>query len=131
MCQKKAKNKINLQQCISLHITLPQIIRLQNDPQAIKIMFPAAQNDLAKNAREKPKPKQTCNSAFHYILPCHKLYLYKTTHKHSKLCSQLLKMAKPKMPEKAKNKTNLQQCISLVQFTTYYPSTNYTFTKRH
>ena len=44
-CQKVAKNKTNLQQCISLHITLPQIIPLQNDTQAIKIMFPAAVND--------------------------------------------------------------------------------------
>ena len=30
-CQKKAKNETNLQQCISIHITLPQIITLQND----------------------------------------------------------------------------------------------------
>ena len=43
-CQKKAKNKTNLQQCISLHITLPQIIPLQNDTQALKIMLPAAEN---------------------------------------------------------------------------------------
>ena len=42
---EKAKNKTNLQQCISLHITLPQIIPLQNDTQALKIMFPATQNE--------------------------------------------------------------------------------------
>ena len=52
--KKKAKTK-NLQQCISIHITLPQIIPLQNDTQALNIMFPAAQNDYAKNAK---KPKQ-------------------------------------------------------------------------
>ena len=50
---EKAKNKTNLQQCISLHITLPQILPLQNDPQALKIMFPAAQNDLAKKCKKK------------------------------------------------------------------------------
>ena len=43
--RKKPKNKTNLQQCISLHITLPQIMPLQNDTIALKIMFPAAQND--------------------------------------------------------------------------------------
>ena len=42
---EKGQNQNNLQQCISLHITLPQIIPLQNDTQAFKIMFPAAQND--------------------------------------------------------------------------------------
>ena len=30
---------------ISLHITIQKIIRLQNDTQALKIMFPATQND--------------------------------------------------------------------------------------
>ena len=40
-----AKNKTNLQQCISLRITLPQIIPLQNDTQALKTMVPATQND--------------------------------------------------------------------------------------
>ena len=38
---------------------------------------------------------------FHYKLPFHKLYLYKTTLKHKKLCSKLLKMTKPEMPEKS------------------------------
>ena len=32
--RKKAKNKTNLQQCISLHITLPQIVPLQNNNKA-------------------------------------------------------------------------------------------------
>ena len=43
--KNKAKNKTNLLQYISLHITLPQIIPLQNDTQALKIMFPAPQTD--------------------------------------------------------------------------------------
>ena len=43
--QIKAKNKTNFQQCISSNITIPNNIRLQNDPQALKIMFPATQND--------------------------------------------------------------------------------------
>ena len=42
--KNKAKNKTNLQQCISLHITLSQITRLQNDTKTIKIMFPATKN---------------------------------------------------------------------------------------
>ena len=66
----------------------------------MKIMFPATKIDYSKNARKKPKTKQTCNSVFHYILPFHKLYLYKTTPKHLKLCSQLLKMTKPKNARK-------------------------------
>ena len=41
---EKAKKKTNLQRCVSLHIALPQIISLQNDTQAFKIMFPAAKN---------------------------------------------------------------------------------------
>ena len=41
----KAKNKTNLQQRVSLRITLPKIILLQNDTKALKIMFPAAKND--------------------------------------------------------------------------------------
>ena len=52
---EKPKNETNSQQCISLHITLPQIMPAQNDTKALKIMFPAAQNDEAKNAK---KPKQ-------------------------------------------------------------------------
>ena len=42
---QKAKKKTNLQQSISLHITLPQIIPLQNDTRASKIMFLATQID--------------------------------------------------------------------------------------
>ena len=53
--RKKAENKTNLLQYISLQFTFPQIIPLQNDTQALNIMFPAAQNDEAKNAK---KPKQ-------------------------------------------------------------------------
>ena len=72
---QKAKKKTNLQQSISLHITLPQIIPLQNDTKALKIMFPATQNDCAKNVRKKPKTKLTCNSTFHFSLHFYKLYL--------------------------------------------------------
>ena len=60
---EKAKNNTNLQQCISLHITLPQIIPLQNNTQALKIMFPAAQNDKIKNAK---KPKQNKLATVHF-----------------------------------------------------------------
>ena len=42
---EKAENKTNLQQCIAPHITLPQIIPLQNDTKALKIMFPATKQD--------------------------------------------------------------------------------------
>ena len=45
MPEKKLKTKAYLQQCISLHITLPQIMPAQSDTKAIKIMFQAAQND--------------------------------------------------------------------------------------
>ena len=65
--------------------------------------------------------------AFHVILPFHKLYVYKTTHTHSKLRSQLLKTTKSKMPEKSQK----QNKLTTVHFTTYYSSKNYTFTKRH
>ena len=65
--------------------------------------------------------------AFHVILTLHKLYLYKTTHKHYKLCSQLLNPTKTKMPEKSQK----QNKLATVHFTTYYPVTNYTFTKGH
>ena len=59
IAKKKAKNKINLQQCISLHIILSQIKLLQNDAKILKIMFPAAKNDWAKNAKNKAKNKTT------------------------------------------------------------------------
>ena len=42
---KKPKIKTNLQQCILLYITLPQIVPLQIDTKALKVMFPAAKND--------------------------------------------------------------------------------------
>ena len=74
-----------MQHSVSLNIARPQIIALQKDTQALKIMFPATQNDKAKNARKKPKTKQTCNSTFHNILPFHKLCLYKTATKHKKI----------------------------------------------
>ena len=41
--QKKLVTKTNLQQCISLHITLKQIKPLQNDAKVLKIMFLAAE----------------------------------------------------------------------------------------
>ena len=37
------------------------------------------------------------------------------------------KMTKPKVPEKSQK----QNQLATVHFTTYYPSTNCTFTKRH
>ena len=76
---RKAKNKTNLQQRVLLRITLSKITLLQNDTNALKIMFPAAKNDWAKNAKKKPKTKKTCYSTFPYIFPFHKLCLYKTT----------------------------------------------------
>ena len=42
---KKPKNNTNSQQCISLHITLPQIMSVHNDTKTLKIMFQAAKND--------------------------------------------------------------------------------------
>ena len=60
---EKAKNKTKLQQRISLRITLPKIILLQNDTKALKIMFPAAKNDWAKNAKNKAKK----TNFLHYI----------------------------------------------------------------
>ena len=44
-CQKMPKNKTNLQQCNSSHITIPKIIHFQNDAQELKIMFPATKID--------------------------------------------------------------------------------------
>ena len=52
---EKPKNETNSQQCISLHITLPQIMPAQNDTKALKIMFPAAQNDEAKMPKSQNK----------------------------------------------------------------------------
>ena len=42
---KKPKNKTNSQQCISLDITLPQIMPVQNDTKALKIRLHLFQND--------------------------------------------------------------------------------------
>ena len=42
---RKKPKKTNLQQCISLHITLTQIMPLQNDTNVLEFMFPAAKND--------------------------------------------------------------------------------------
>ena len=50
MLEKKPKTKTNLQECNSLHVTLPQIVPLQNKTKALKIRFPVAKNDKAKNA---------------------------------------------------------------------------------
>ena len=60
-----------MQQCVSLRIILPKIIPLLNDTGALNIMFPATQNNKAKNARKKPKTKtnlQQCTS-LHITLP--------------------------------------------------------------
>ena len=42
---EKAKNKTNLQHRVLLRITLPKSVLLQSDTKALKIMFPAADND--------------------------------------------------------------------------------------
>ena len=55
--ERKPKTKTNLQQCISLHITLPQIVPLQNDTKALKIMFPAAEKWLSQKCKKKAKIK--------------------------------------------------------------------------
>ena len=75
---EKAKSKTNLQQRVSLRITLPKSIILQSDTNAL--IFAATQNDKAKMARKTEK--KTCNSEFYYILPCYKRRLYKPTLKH-------------------------------------------------
>ena len=55
---EKARNKTNLQQRVSLRITLSKITLLQSDNKALKIMFPAAKNDWAKNAKNKEKSQK-------------------------------------------------------------------------
>ena len=68
---EKAKAKTNLQQSVSLRITLPKSILLQSDTKALKIVFPAAKNDWAKSAKNKAKNKtnlQHCIS-LHIALP--------------------------------------------------------------
>ena len=62
---EKAKNRANLQQRVSLRITLPKIILSQNDTKALKIMFPAAKIDWAKNAKKKSQ-KQNKLAAVHF-----------------------------------------------------------------
>ena len=57
MLEKKPKTKTNLQQCILLYITLLQIVPLQIDTKALKVMFPAAKNDWTKNAKNIAKNK--------------------------------------------------------------------------
>ena len=61
---EKPKNETNSQQCILLHITLPQIVPLQNDTKALKKFFLAAQNDKAKNAK---KPKQNILATVKFV----------------------------------------------------------------
>ena len=51
-CQKKPKTNCNSE---ILHISLPQIILLQKDTQALKIIFAATQNKKAKNSRKSKK----------------------------------------------------------------------------
>ena len=115
-----------MQQCISLHITLPQIIPLQNDPQALKIMFPAAQNDLAKKCQKKAKNKTNLQQCISLHITLSQITLLQNDTKTLKLCSQLPKIAKPKMPEKSQK----QNKLATVYFTTYYPATIYTLTTR-
>ena len=50
MPENKPKTKTNLQQCISLQFTLPQIMHLQNDTKVLETIFPTAKNEKAKNA---------------------------------------------------------------------------------
>ena len=57
MPEKKPKTQTNLQQCISLHITLPKIVPLQNDTKALKIMFSAAKKWLSQKCQKMPKTK--------------------------------------------------------------------------
>ena len=68
---EKAKNKTNLQQRVSLRITLPKIIVLQSGTKALKIMFQAAKNDSAKNAKNKAKNKKNLLQyiSLHITLP--------------------------------------------------------------
>ena len=61
--RKKPKTKENCNSEI-LHISLPQIILLQKDTQALKIMFPATQNDKAKNARKSQKQNKLATARF-------------------------------------------------------------------
>ena len=79
---EKAKSKTNLQQRVSLRITLPKIILLQSDTKAVKIMFPAAKNDWAKKAKNNAKNKTNLQQGFHYVLLFQKLYFYNATPKH-------------------------------------------------
>ena len=60
---EKAKNKRNLQQRVSLRITLPKIILLQSDTKA-QVMFAATQNGNTKNARKQPKAKKLAKVNF-------------------------------------------------------------------
>ena len=111
---EKAKTKTNLQQCISLHIILPQIVPLQNDTKALNVMFPATQNDKAKNARKSHKKPATVHFTNYYPSTN-----YTFTKRHTSIkyyVPSYSKWLRQKCQKKAKNKTNLQQYISL-QFT--------------
>ena len=66
---EKAKNETSLQQRVSLCITLPKIILLQSDTKALKIMFPAAKNDWAKNAKNKAKNNKLATVHFTTYYP--------------------------------------------------------------
>ena len=84
---EKAKNKTNLQQRVSLRITLPKIILLQNDTKALKFMFPAAKNDSAKKRQEKSQKQNklaTVHFTTHYpSINC----AFTKTEKNQKFCS--------------------------------------------
>ena len=65
MPEKKPKTKTNLQQCISLQFTLPQIMPLQNDTKILEIMYPAAKMRKPKTP-EKSKKKQNNFATVHF-----------------------------------------------------------------
>ena len=71
-------------------------------------MFLAIQIDKAKIMPEKPKTKQTCNSAFHYVLLFKKIILLQSDTKALKIMFPAAKNDWAKNAKnKAKNKTNL------------------------
>ena len=93
-------------------------------------MFPAAKNDWAKNAKNKAKNKTNLLqyiSLFHYILPFHKMCLYKTTTKHQNYVPSYSN----RLSQNNARKSQKQNKLATVHFTIYYSSTNYTFTKGH
>ena len=62
--KNKAKNKTNLLQYISLHITLLKIVLLQNDNKASKSMFLATQIDYAKKCKKSQKQNKLATARF-------------------------------------------------------------------